>query len=84
MTANTRFTTTNVKWQYQRSKAIGSNEMVRAGVEQIEVTCSACGHAWTARRSGHGKFSPAVGHILLECPSCGQQGAVAGKDLENN
>lgn len=81
MSTTPGFTTSNVKWQYTRSKTIGSNEMVRTGIEQLDVTCNACGNAWTARRFGPGKFSPAIGNTLLTCPSCGQEGAVAGKDL---
>lgn len=81
MSTNPGFTIKNFKWQYTRSKEAGSNEMVRAGIEQLDVTCNACGNAWTARRFGAGKFSSAIRNTLLTCPSCGQEGAVAGKDL---
>jgi hypothetical protein len=81
MSTNSGFTASNVEWQYTRSKTIGSNDMVRTGIKQLDVVCNACGHAWTARRYGPGKFSPAIGKTLLECPSCGKQDAIAGKDL---
>jgi len=82
MTTNPGFSVENVQWQYQRSKTIGSSEMVRTGIEKMDVTCNGCGHAWTARRSGPGRFFPAIVNTLLDCPSCGQQGAIAGKDLK--
>jgi len=82
MTNTPRFTVSRIEWEHERSKIIGSNKTVRTVIKQADVTCNSCQHSWTAGRVGGGKFLPILGGILLECPSCGEQGKVAGKDLK--
>ena len=70
-------------FDYIQSREITGNRMspapVRGGLKSATVTCKGCQHTWTSRQFGEGHFSPYIGGVLLECPSCSAQGSVANK-----
>lgn len=69
-------------FQFTPSAEIGPNAppLIRTGIRSVEVLCS-CGHAWTAR-AGDPFTRPALGGLLVTCPSCASDGVARVSDLE--
>lgn len=72
-------------FNYIQSSEITGNRMspapVKGGLNSATVICKGCHHTWTSRQFGEGNFFPYLGGVLLECPSCSNQGNVANKLL---
>jgi hypothetical protein len=75
----------NVRRGDQTSKALGGGYEPRPPLpgpfESMDVTCNDCGHGWTARRSGEGKFEVHMGAVEFTCPECGQNETVLNSKL---
>jgi ribosomal protein S27E len=79
------FKAENVRRGTVKSEALGGGYEPRPPLpgryEAMDVTCNDCGHAWTARRYGDGKFDVHIGVVEFSCPACGQNGTVESADL---
>jgi predicted RNA-binding Zn-ribbon protein involved in translation (DUF1610 family) len=74
-TESEKFAFTNVRLLYQESNELHADRQPRpplvVGISAVDVFCKACGHLWTAREYGEGRFRNAAGHFLFDCPECG-------------
>lgn len=79
------FIVSDATFNYIESREITGNRIrpapTKGGLKSATVTCKGCQHTWTSRQFGEGKFSPYIGGVILECPSCSAQGSVANKLL---
>jgi hypothetical protein len=77
--ADAIFKLRNIRRLYKASREItgGRNpaQQVAVGVEAADVDCLTCGASWSTRKGNQpGGFMPALGGIVLKCPTCGTQG----------
>lgn len=67
-------------FNYAESREITSSRVapakVKVGLNSARVTCKACSFSWTSYQYGEGKFSPALGYVIFNCPSCSAQESV--------
>jgi ribosomal protein S27E len=82
MATKSDFTATNVQWRYTPSRTIGSNAVVRSGIERMDVTCDECGHAWTSERYGSNRMNPVIGGYIVKCPGCGVERMIRSNDVQ--
>lgn len=79
------FLIADATFNYIESRERNSNRMasaqVKGGLKSARVTCKGCSFTWTSHQFGQGKFSPALGYVLFDCPSCSAHGSVANNLL---
>jgi transcription elongation factor Elf1 len=87
-TESEKFAFTNVRPLYRESNEIRADRQRAApsvvGLSSADVTCKTCGHNWTARSYGEGRFESPLGQLLFTCPECGaEEGVRAGMVLKS-
>ena len=82
MHGTSAFRVRNVKYNSRLAREPGGKEeLVRTGVREVDATCVACGHAWTAQAGVTGLLNK-LGGVHLECPNCEAGGVVASDEYE--
>lgn len=71
MSNEQRFHVDVVEWRESPSKEIGSDEMVRVGIQRARITCLACRMTRTSTNRGPDSFHEMPGAIEIFCPQCG-------------
>lgn len=79
MAVNRQFQFGTVGYLKARSRQVGSNDIVRVGIESVFTSCI-CGHSWSAR-TGAGLVN-VRGGVFIKCPECNASANISSRELE--
>ncbi len=75
-----KFIVTDIKHKYAQSNELSARPKPpqKVGVESLTSECKICKHKWRASSYGEGKLMHSLGHVGIECPSCGNSEQIRG------